>query len=456
MAWSNKSTRTKIVAEKSHTLSFAVRVEDRLHTNIIGDDDELWFTVRPDDYLVAVDDDDIIVGTDTTPGTGVRVSGVMLGTGEDRTFQVTVQAAALNLDPDEDFNYDITYVRDGFTLSLAAGVFTVANNVTNRGAGESYSGTAPTFRLVGTVDGKNILNVVSSMPMPAAGDPGTGSYVITRALSETVGANVTHELSLITAPGGRAVQVGDVVFSTVTSGVLATVQSISTAIPATATLTTRQVYGRHPLKALLDTTFRAVAIGGGVNIETIDHAWTINKSSVPLPTGYEYRVGDMVFSHSGISGAALTKKMLISLVEAVGTTTLDIRTKVVFPMFLDDSEIADLLDDMVPDTRTVNSFALSGDVVLTEDHIPTGTVNKKYTATEQAKVAALPSAAALTSSLAAKSNIGHTHTIAEVDTLAAELAARIQSSTVSNIWVGTPAQYALVSPVATTLYFIKE
>ena len=46
MSWSNTSARTKFSVEKSHSLSFSVRVEDRLHVNVLNEADECWLTVR--------------------------------------------------------------------------------------------------------------------------------------------------------------------------------------------------------------------------------------------------------------------------------------------------------------------------------------------------------------------------------------------------------------------------
>ena len=73
MVWSNKATRAKFTVEKSHSLSFAVRVEDRLHRNIIEDTDTAFFTVRPASYLVGFDDTDLTNGTSAIEGNGIRV-----------------------------------------------------------------------------------------------------------------------------------------------------------------------------------------------------------------------------------------------------------------------------------------------------------------------------------------------------------------------------------------------
>ena len=232
MAWSNKATRAKFTVEKSHSLSFAVRVEDRLHRSIIQAADTAYFTVRPVKYLVGFNDTDLTVGTGTTKGNGIRVDAVKRGTGEKQVFQFDVQAAMLNLDPEIDWYYDITYVRNEYSISLAAGEFEIAENVTNRAAGDIFTGSGDVFNMIATVDGKNLLTVTSSMPMPPAGDPGTGAYVVAKALPEIVGNTVAIPVSEIIAPAGRTVQVGDVLFSSITRGVLATVNAISTILVA--------------------------------------------------------------------------------------------------------------------------------------------------------------------------------------------------------------------------------
>ena len=56
MAWSNKSDRDRLSVEKSHSLSLSIRVEDRLHRDIIQPNDKLWFTVRPENYKVGAND----------------------------------------------------------------------------------------------------------------------------------------------------------------------------------------------------------------------------------------------------------------------------------------------------------------------------------------------------------------------------------------------------------------
>ncbi len=456
MAWSNKATRAKFTVEKSHSLSFAVRVEDRLHRSIIQAADTAYFTVRPAKYLVGFNDTDLTVGTSTTKGTGIRVDAVKRGTGEKQVFQFDVQAAMLNLDPEIDWYYDITYVRDRYSISLAAGEFEIAENVTNRAASDVFTGSGDVFNMIATIDGKNLLTVTSSMPMPPTGDPGTGAYVVAKALPDVVGSTVAIPVSEIIAPAGRTVQVGDVLFSSITRGVLATVNAISTTGTPTATVMTRQIYGRETLKALLDTELHIVPTGGGVSIETIDYAWSCPKAQVPLPSGYEYRVGDMLFSHSAVAGYAVTKKMLVSIVESVTSTHLNVRTKVVFPMFLDSNDIEELISDMVPKSRQINGLALTSNLTLTEDHIANGVTNRKFTSADQTKLNTLPTNATLTTLLAGKAALSHTHSIADVSGLQTQLDNKPDSSSIDTLWTGTQAQYdAITTKNSRTLYLIQ-
>ena len=451
MAWSNTAARSKFSAEKSHSLSFAVRVEDRLHTNIIQTLDECMFTVRPVDYLVGFNDDDIIVGTDTVEGNGIRAEGMIVGTGDATVLQFDIQAAAMNLDPELDYTYAVTYVRDGYSITVLAGVFDVVANPTNRAALTAYTGTNSMRTFVAGVEGSTLLTVTATMPLPQKGDPGTGSYTVAQELSEVVGESVSIPLTEIIAPGGRPVQVGDVLFSTLTKGVFATIQSISLDAPASALAVTRQVYAQQTLKALLDTVLHTVT--DSPNLEDIDFEWTALKANVPLPVDYDYQVGDLLFSHSVTEGFAGSKKLLISLVESQTATELMVRTKIVFPMFLD---VQELLDNLVPDTRTVNSVALDADITLTEDHIPAGTTNAKFTAVEKTKLTDLPTNSALNTTLSGKSATGHTHTMNSVDGLVSALAGKVGSTTIATIWTGSQALYDAISPKrADTLYLIQ-
>ena len=458
MAISNKATRETMTVEKSKSLSFSVRVEDRLHASILQVTDTCLFTVRPVSYTLGLDDTDITLGTATVVGNGVRQEGVRtVAPGEDPVFVFSVQAAELNLDPELEYWYDVTYVRNGYSMSIVSGSFVVAANVTNRTGKTTYSDTTQVREIVATVHGENTITVTSSMPMPAKGDSGTGSYMVTNQLASEVGGFVTIPVESITAPHNRPVQVGDVIFSSATPGVLATVTAFSGSSVPAATIVTRQVFSKETLKALLDTKFRQTPVGGSDNWETPEFQWTMNKVDVPLPSGYFHRVGDFVFSHSGPQEASRYKKLLISLVEGVGTSTLTVRTKIVFDLYGDlQSGWEELIDELVPKTRKVNGQALVSDIVLNLGQIEDTAVYSRLTASLKSKLEALPSATSLAQTLNNKAPLSHSHSVGEVNGLNDLLSKKVGSTSVDTVWTGTQAEYdALTSKPFTTLYFIR-
>ena len=287
------------------------------------------------------------------------------------------------------------------------------------------------------------------------GDPGNGSYITTLPLAPQVGQSITHPLSSLVAPEGRAVQLGDVVFSTVSQGVLASVQSISTTAPYQVTLMTRQVYGKEALKALLDTELHVVA-AAGTGLEQIGTLWTLSKNSVPLPPGYNYEVGDFVFSHSRWGSLNLNYSLVLSLIEEIQTNNLRLRTKILLPVTITRNDILQMLEGYVPSTRTINNMPLTSNLTLTEDTIPAGATNAKFTNSEKSKLTGLPTGAALTSSLAGKAATNHTHEMSQVNGLPAALANKVESPNIDILWHGTLAQYNAISPkLNNTLYFIK-
>ena len=330
MAWSNKSDRDRLSVEKSHSLSLSIRVEDRLHRDIIQPNDKLWFTVRPENYKVGANDLDA----------EISVEAVRVTTEHGQLFRLHIQASALDLDPELEWFYDITYVRDGYSLSLVSGEFEVAANPTNRGSGETFSGGGGVFGLVATVNDRTLMTVTRNLPTPDKGDTGKGSFLTSDALSEVVGTEVTVPAGTITT-FGRDVQVGDILFSTSTKGVMAVVEALQiTTGLVSVTARVVQVYGMETLKAILDTVPRAETV------TAIDHQWTVPKADAPLPPSYEYHAGDMVFSQAANPGA-LDKYMTISLVTAVNANDLSVTTKIVFPMFADLDTLQDMLDTKV-------------------------------------------------------------------------------------------------------------
>ena len=455
MSWSNTSARTKFSVEKSHSLSFSVRVEDRLHVNVLNEADECWLTVRPGSFKLGQDDNDLDSAT-TAPsssGVGFKADGVFyemtptpeqegsmdsetleIMVRESRLFQFAIQASALDLDPELDWWYDITYVKDNYSMSIGAGEFEVTANPTNRGASlDPFGGVGDVFQLVSTINGRNLLNVTATLPMPQTGPPGTGTYYTTAALNEAVAGTATVQLASIVVVAGRTLQVGDILFSSSTKGVLSVVTNINwAAVPITVEATTLQVYGKDGLNALLDQTFRDTSVGQpfaafAASPPHQTNTWQINKTDAPIPAGVglQYHAGDYVMHHAGVTDDAVSTVLVISLVTAVGATTLTVRPVVVFPLFLNSYQLQNMLesyalsghthaiadttglggalDGKVPVARKVNGKALNADVTLTPDDFTSDGVNfKRYSAAEKMKLGALPEAAALTTSLEGK------------------------------------------------------
>lgn len=478
MSWSNTSARTKFSVEKSHSLSFSVRVEDRLHVNVLDEADECWLTVRPGSFKLGQDDNDLDAATTAPSATGVgfkadgvfyeltptpeqvgvtdsETLGIMVR--ESRLFQFAIQAKALDLDPELDWWYDITYVKDNYSMSIAAGEFEVTANPTNRGAAlDPFGVVGDVFQLVSTINGRNLLNVTATLPMPQTGPPGTGTYYTTAALSEAVSGSATVQLASIVVAAGRTLQVGDILFSTATKGVLSVVTNINwTAAPITADTTTMQVYGKDGLNALLDQVFRDTSVGetfAGFSTSPPHptKTWTIQKTDAPIPSGVglQYHVGDYVMHHAGVTDDAVSTVLVISLVTAVGANTLTVRPVVVFPLFLnsyqlqlmldsyslighthalaDTTGLIGALDGKVPIGRTVNGKTLNADVTLNPDDFGADGQNfKRFSAAEKTKLGALPEAVALTASLDGKPDSADIDTI-KVMTLAAYTALAVK------------------------------
>lgn len=471
MAWSNTSARTKFSVEKSHSLSFSVRVEDRLHVNVLNEADECWLTVRPGSFKLGQDDNDLDSATAAPSGSGIgfKADGVFyemtptpeqegsmdsetleIMVRESRLFQFAIQASALDLDPELDWWYDITYVKDNYSMSIGAGEFEVTANPTNRGASlDPFGGVGDVFQLVSTINGRNLLNVTATLPMPQTGPPGTGTYYTTAALNEAVAGTATVQLATIVVAAGRTLQVGDILFSSSTKGVLSVVTNINwAAVPITVEATTLQVYGKDGLNALLDQTFRDTSVGQpfaafAASPPHPTNTWQINKTDAPIPAGVglQYHVGDYVMHHAGVTDDAVSTVLVISLVTAVGATTLTVRPVVVFPLFLnsyqlqlmlesyslighthaiaDTTGLGGALDGKVPVARKVNGKALTADVTLSPDDFTGDGVNfKRYSAAEKTKLSALPEAASLALSLDGKPDSADIDTI-KVMTLAA-------------------------------------
>ena len=133
MSFSNLADRRPMYLEKSRSFAFSVRVEDRLHVNIISEtDDACYFTVRPEPFKIGQDDDDLVLGSVAADGGGFKIDGAFFESelsedqealltekeqerwiAESRLFLFSVQAAAMDLDSEQEWFYDVTYVKVG-------------------------------------------------------------------------------------------------------------------------------------------------------------------------------------------------------------------------------------------------------------------------------------------------------------------------------------------------------
>ena len=82
--------------------------------------------------------------------------------------------------------------------------------------------------------------------------------------------------------------------------------------------------------------------------------------------------------------------------------------------------------------------------------------NRKFTTADQTKLSALPTNAALTTLLAGKAALAHTHAIADVSGLQTQLDNKPNSSSIDTLWTGTQAQYdTITTKNSRTLYLIQ-
>jgi len=454
MVWSNTGERDRLTVEKGHSLSLALRVEDRLHQDIIGVTDTATFTVRPVSYLVSADDSTA----------EITLAGVQATTTQGKVFRFDVQASDLNLDPDLDWFYDVTVIRGGYSLSVKSGELVVAANVTNLGVASTFTGGDGVYNLVASIADRNLLNVTNMMPIPEKGDTGKGMFITSSALSETVGSTVVVPAGTIETYG-RALQDGDVLFSTLTTGVFAVVDSrtFNGGGIVSVNALTKQVYGLTVLKALLDTIPRAEWIN------VIGTRWTVPKADVPLPLNYHYHEGDLLFSSASTVGALDTYLVVSRVLEtgdelgaysgSLHPTTLFVESSIVFPMFADAAALQDLFDSKAPISRTINGSNLAADVVLTAETIPDGLTKVTMTAAERTKLASVAANASSNlpnATLLDRGNHTGSQAISTVTGLQASLDLKVESTGVDTIWRGTQASYdQIVTKDPRTLYFIE-
>lgn len=483
MPFDNIAVRKVMALEKSHSLAFSVRVEDRLHTNILDEvADQCWFTVRPESFVVKADDDDLPTGGAPATGLGFRADGTFYEqvlsveeagllsladqervVRESRLFLFDVQATALNLDPELEWYYDISYSKDGYSVSVANGRLQLNANPTNRGADELFAGTGDVYRLVSTIEGRNILNVTTVLPMPQDGPAGIGTYVTSDALASTISGVKTIELSEFMVPSGRSLGIGDLIYSTDSPGILGFVTQINWSdTPVTVDVTTVQRFGVDGLNAL---TYGNMIIGPANNgdpsysiVITPGADWVVNKTKVPLPNdgAHEYHVGDLVIgfaASTNVSGAPA--KLFVGLIKVVLGSQLTVTTKYIVNL-MDSDSMAGLLASKADAGFTINGVGLvDNGITLTLDSLAETATSKKLTGNERTKLGALPDAATLAASLAGKSNVGHQHVITDVTNLQATLNSKVGSSDITTIRVMSLSSYnALATKDARTQYLI--
>ena len=485
MPFDNLATRQTMALEKSHSLSFSVRVEDRLHVNIVDElADTCWFTVRPAPFVVGQVDTDLDAGDEPATGVGFKTDGIFYEhtltveelaelsvpeqevlVRESRLFLFEVQASALDLDPENDWWYDVSYAKSGYSVSLSSGPLELGANPTNSGAGEVFSVTGgDAYRMIAAIDGRNLLSVTTTLPMPQDGPAGLSTYYTTDNLSQVVGNTRAIDMTDMVVPAGRTLLVGDMIYSTSTTGILGIVDAINwTVSPAVVTVRTLQRFGIDGINALSYANVITGAATGGdpayATVITPETDWTVAMTKVPLPDNniHEYHVGDLVIGFARQSTTAGSPaKLFIDLIKQIFSTQLTVTTKYKVDLLDSDSieglllskaeadhdhAIADVtglteaLVSIVPTTRQINGKALSANIVLTQDDIGSGTINFAFTAALSGKLNALPTMDGLNTLLDGK--ISSTDIdIVRIMTMAAYTALAVKDSRTQYLIVG--------------------
>lgn len=221
MAWTNSPSTETWTVEKSHPVSIAIRVEDRLRNDIAQTADRMWLTVRSDNFKL---DDD----TDSTALIAVE-SGPPIINPRGHAFLLTIQADQLDLDPEEMYWYDITYSRDNYPLSILKGRFIVSPNVTNRAEdGPEYDPVGNIYEYVAVLHNQSIVNVTASLPLPLQGVEGLSTFITTASISTVLDASTNVPIGTIRSIG-RPIQEGDILMSSnaATTGVFGEVTSLN-------------------------------------------------------------------------------------------------------------------------------------------------------------------------------------------------------------------------------------
>ena len=156
-----KVRRGTLTLPKAHSFGFGVRVQDRLHQDILTVQDRCLMTIRDEEYTLGEQDLDAMV-----------LEGLLGYDSKGRhIFRFSLQASDLNLDPVKKWFYALSFVRDGYSVLLAQGRLVIDGNPTNRTAASVFD-TVDASEMVYRLVDSSVVNVVSTIPMPAKGDPG--------------------------------------------------------------------------------------------------------------------------------------------------------------------------------------------------------------------------------------------------------------------------------------------
>ena len=156
-----KVRRGTLTLPKAHSFGFGVRVQDRLHQDILTVQDRCLMTIRDEEYTLGEHDLDAMV-----------LEGLLGYDSKGRhIFRFSLQASDLNLDPVKKWFYALSFVRDGYSVLLAQGRLVIDGNPTNRTAASVFD-TVDASEMVYRLVDSSVVNVVSTIPMPAKGDPG--------------------------------------------------------------------------------------------------------------------------------------------------------------------------------------------------------------------------------------------------------------------------------------------
>lgn len=156
-----KVRRGTLTLPKAHSFGFGVRVQDRLHQDILTVQDRCLMTIRDEEYTLGEHDLDAMV-----------LEGLLGYDSKGRhIFRFSLQASDLNLDPVKKWFYALSFVRDGYSVLLAQGRLVIDGNPTNRTAASVFD-TVDASEMVYRLVDSSVVNVVSTIPMPAKGDKG--------------------------------------------------------------------------------------------------------------------------------------------------------------------------------------------------------------------------------------------------------------------------------------------